>query len=58
MPTNEYQFIDRWRVEADVREVADILEDASSLPRWWRSVYFDVKEFKTGTLASSRANKG
>ena len=35
MPTNDYHFIDRRRVEGDVKEVADILEDAMSLPRWW-----------------------
>jgi hypothetical protein len=48
MPTNDYHFIDRWRVEGDVREVADILEDAMSLPRWWGSVYFDVRELEPG----------
>lgn len=48
MPTNDYHFIDRWRVEGDVKEVADILEDAESLPRWWGSVYFDVKEIEPG----------
>jgi hypothetical protein len=41
MPTNDYHFIDRWRVEADVKEVADILEGALSWPRWCGSVYFD-----------------
>src|SRR5215468_9637884 len=35
MANNQYHFVDRWRVEADVREVADILEDALALPRWW-----------------------
>jgi hypothetical protein len=48
MSNNAYQFIDRWRVEADVREVADILEDALSLPAWWGSVYFEVKELEPG----------
>ena len=48
MPTNAYHFVDRWRVEGDVKEVADILEDALSLPRWWGSVYFDVKEVEPG----------
>ena len=27
MPTNDYHFIDRWRVEGDIREVVEILED-------------------------------
>ena len=36
------------RVEGDVKEVADILDDALSLPRWWPSVYFSVKELVPG----------
>lgn len=48
MATNAYHFVDRWRVEGDVKEVADILEDALSLPRWWGSTYFDVKEIEPG----------
>jgi hypothetical protein len=48
MPTNDYHFIDCWRVEGDVTEVANILEDALSLPRWWGSVYFDVQELEPG----------
>jgi hypothetical protein len=48
MPDNAYDFVDRWRVEADINEVADILEDALSLPRWWGSVYFDVAEIEPG----------
>ncbi len=48
MPDNAYHFVDRWRVAGDVREVADILEDALSLPQWWGSVYFDVTEVEAG----------
>ena len=48
MPTNDYHFVDKWRVEGDLREVADIIEDALSLPRWWPSVYFEVKEIEPG----------
>lgn len=48
MPDNAYHFIDRWRVQGDIQEVADILEDAVSLPRWWGSVYFEVKEVEPG----------
>src|SRR5437867_3298949 len=61
MTTNDYHFVDRWRVESDIKEVADILEDALSLPRWWGSTYFDVKEIEpgeehgTGKLISLRA---
>jgi len=58
---NDYHFVDRWRVEGDIKEVADILEDAVALPRWWGSVYFDVRELEpgehhgTGKLISLRA---
>jgi hypothetical protein len=48
MADNAYHFVDRWRVQADIKEVADILEDAMSLPRWWGSVYFEVKEIEPG----------
>lgn len=48
MPTNDYHFVDKWRVEADVKEVADILEDAVNLPRWWPSVYLEVQELEPG----------
>jgi hypothetical protein len=48
MADNDYHFVDRWRVEGDIKEVADILEDALSLPRWWGSVYFEVKEIEAG----------
>lgn len=48
MPNTDYHFIDRWRVEGDVKEVADILDDALSLPRWWPAVYFEVKELAPG----------
>jgi hypothetical protein len=48
MPANDYHFIDRWRVEGNVKEVADILEDALSLSAWWPSVYFAVKELEPG----------
>jgi len=48
MSSNNYHFIDRWRVEATVQEVADIIEDALSLALWWPSVYFEVKELEPG----------
>lgn len=48
MATNEYRFIDRWRVEGTVREVADVIEDGKDLPRWWPSVYLEVEELDRG----------
>ena len=49
MSSNDYHFIDRWRVEGNVKEVADIIEDAVSLSAWWPSVYFEVKEIEPGS---------
>lgn len=48
MSSNDYHFVDNWRVEGAVKEVADILEDALSLSTWWPSVYFAVKELEKG----------
>src|SRR5215471_2981587 len=48
MPDNAYHFVDRWRVEGDVKEVAEILEDALSMPNWWGSTYFEVQELEPG----------
>lgn len=50
MATNAYHFVDRWRVGGDIKEVADILEDALNLPRWWGSTYFEVKEIEPGEV--------
>lgn len=44
----EYAFFTRWRFRATAKEVSDILGDALSLPRWWPSVYLDVKELAPG----------
>jgi hypothetical protein len=46
MASNEYHFITRWQVEGTVGEVADILKEATDLPRWWPSVYLDVEELE------------
>jgi hypothetical protein len=48
MPVNDYHFITRWRVEGTVREVSDVLDNARDLPRWWPSVYLDVKILEPG----------
>jgi hypothetical protein len=44
---NEYYFIDRWRVKADLFEVADILKD-SDFTRWWHSTYREIKQLFPG----------
>jgi hypothetical protein len=48
MDPTDYHFIDKWRVEGDLEEVAKIIEDAGGLPRWWPSVYFEVNEIESG----------
>jgi hypothetical protein len=42
--SNQYHFVSRWRVEGTCGEVADILGDPLSFPRWWPAVYLDVRE--------------
>ena len=48
MATTDYHFVNKWRVEGDVKEVAEIIEDASGLTRWWPSVYFEYEELEPG----------
>jgi hypothetical protein len=48
MTASEYHFVDRWRVEGDASEVASLVEDGESLPRWWPSVYLDVTVLEPG----------
>lgn len=48
MAGNDYHFVTTWRVTATLQEVNDIIGDAPDLPRWWPSVYLEVKELETG----------
>ena len=48
--SNEYAFITRWRVEASIEEVSEILDDAEGLVRWWPSVYLDAHKRPDGTV--------
>lgn len=43
---SDYHFITHWRVKGTCGEVADILRDPLTLPRWWPSVYLDVQELE------------
>lgn len=52
MATNDYHFVDRWRVTGTVNEVSDILTDAENLPRWWGSVYHSVETIDPGDANS------
>ena len=48
MPSNDYHFMTHWRVKGTINEVADVLKAAEELPRWWASVYLDVKVLEPG----------
>lgn len=48
MSSNDYHFITRWQVPGTAKEVADVLEDAKDLVRWWPAVYLDVKVLEKG----------
>ncbi len=43
MVSNEYHFLTKWRLQASPEEVAAVLSDALDLPRWWPSVYLEVR---------------
>ncbi|HEX8852654.1 MAG TPA: SRPBCC family protein, partial [Pyrinomonadaceae bacterium] len=51
MRLNQYHFTSRWSVEGRVEEVADIIEDAAGLTRWWPSVYLSVEVLEPGAGA-------
>jgi hypothetical protein len=44
MGIDDYRFTTRWLVPATPREVADVLENPTDLPRWWPSVYLSTSE--------------
>ncbi|MBB5643248.1 hypothetical protein BJ997_003796 [Cryobacterium roopkundense] len=43
-----FEFRTVWRVPGTIAEVADILGDAATLPRWWPSVYLAVEQGSVG----------
>jgi len=48
MASNDYHFITRWRVKSTVKEIAEIIGDATDLVRWWPSVYLEVQVLEPG----------
>ena len=48
MTANEYHFITQWRIKGTVKEVAEILGQATDLVRWWPAVYLGVQEVEAG----------
>jgi polyketide cyclase/dehydrase/lipid transport protein len=50
MAGEHYDFLTQWRFEdAAITEVADILEDTASLPRWWPQLFRKVTITKRGS---------
>ena len=48
MPSNEYHFITRWRVQGTADEVFDAISHPLDYPRWWPSVYLKTEEIEPG----------
>jgi Polyketide cyclase / dehydrase and lipid transport len=48
MASHDYLFRTHWRVRASPEEVADVLKDAASLPKWWPAVYLSADEIEPG----------
>jgi len=49
MAGDHYDFLTKWRFDgATITEVADILEDTASLPRWWPQLFRKVTIVKPG----------
>ena len=48
MVANEYHFITHWHIKGTVKEVSEVLSQATDLVRWWPSVYLDVQEAEAG----------
>jgi len=46
--SNFFEFRTVWRVPGTIAEVAEILGDARTLPRWWPSVYLAVQPGAVG----------
>ena len=44
----QYAFLTRWRVKGTIEEVSEVLDDPLQLPRWWPSVYLEVRELEAG----------
>lgn len=50
MAAPQYDFLTRWRFDnTSITEVADILEDTASLPRWWPQLFKRVTIVSPGT---------
>jgi len=57
MDATAYHFIDHWRVEATLNEVADILLKSTDYPRWWPSTYLGLQVIYPGITNTDDRNK-
>jgi hypothetical protein len=48
MASNTYHFITVWRVQSTLQEVEEVIGNALELPRWWPSVYLDIRQLEPG----------
>lgn len=48
MPSNAYHFVTTWRIPGEIHEIADLLNDAPGLMRWWPAVYLGVQVLEPG----------
>jgi hypothetical protein len=42
MPANAFRIVTEWRIAAPAAEIAAVLADAPSFPRWWGRVYLSA----------------
>jgi hypothetical protein len=50
VPAQEYSFLTHWRfADAQIGEVADIIEDTASFPRWWPQLFKKVTIVQPGS---------
>ena len=46
--SSEYHFVTEWLIEAKQEEIYRTLEKVEDLPRWWPSVYLDLRIIEPG----------
>lgn len=44
--SNDYHFVTHWQFDESLDTVKSVLGDPLQLPRWWPSVYLDVRELR------------
>jgi hypothetical protein len=47
---NQYHFITRWLIPAPANAIFEILSNPLDYPRWWPSVYLDVRSIGPGRV--------